>query len=785
MSTAMRPGWLWALCAAGFAVSVADAAAEAAGGVHPRVAILHGTYDHGRHQGEHDAALASLGWHATRYALTDADALVAALDRYDLVLGNPLFNYGPDARDLGVHGEAWRRFLERGGGLVLTDCNYPTCVDWLARLGPGWALAAAPCSAGAPATAPAPVHPVLCVPNPWIPANSWQHLDPTGSGWEAAARCGDGHAVVAVQRLGKGLVVVTSQWPARATHLENVWTALQLQRQDLAVTRFEMTPPGLGPGRAVLGLRRLAGEPAAVRLRLEVIPDGAAPQIAEGKPATIAAAGEAQLELDYRITGLRGPVRLALTLETPAARLTLADRKAVLPPLLAVRVKQPLYRGTALASAWPGAVALGVRVVPDQEDPQALSLAAELQAPDGQTAARQTAATTAGEETEVRLPLANPAAGTYTAQVRLVQGNRDLAVAKAPIEVLAATPPAVVIDEGLRLIVDSKPFFPLGMYHVGEADLPAVAALGINTVQGWGGDLDRARRFLDAAQALGLKVLLEMGGLVTETVDEGAIKAHVAAFAQHPALLAWYVRDEPGPDLHSAVHQAAELFRVLDPRHPTYMVSCRPAEFGEQAQLADIFAVDPYPLPGGQVAMVAQWAQQAWTATKEERPVWIIPQTHDQSSYGKEAPERGANRPTAAQQRCMTWLALVHQARGLIWYTWDDGPNMGTKFHPDQQKELTELTKEVSTFTPALLAGALRTFTAAEDRVHGLVCTAPEGRYLVVVNAAPDPVSTAFGVAEAAEGQSFTAMGPEPGLQAQGRRVSLQLAPLAVHVYRF
>jgi hypothetical protein len=183
--------------------------------------------------------------------------------------------------------------------------------------------------------------------------------------------------------------------------------------------------------------------------------------------------------------------------------------------------------------------------------------------------------------------------------------------------------------------------------------------------------------------------------------------------------------------------------------------------------------------------MVAQWADLASAAARGERPVWIIPQAHDQSSYERKAPERGATPPTAAQQRCMTWLALIHGAKGLVWYTWDDGPDMGVKFHPSQQKELKELLSEVAPIAPVLLAEPVRRFTAGDGKVHGLVCSAPAGRLLVLANASSDAVSAVFDVEEASADQSFDAIPGGPGPKAQGKRLTVDLAPLAVQLYRF
>jgi hypothetical protein len=367
----------------------------------------------------------------------------------------------------------------------------------------------------------------------------------------------------------------------------------------------------------------------------------------------------------------------------------------------------------------------------------------------------------------------------------LWRGDTVVATVAPPLALLPDRPGTVVIDAQMNLRVDGKPFFPLGMYHVGEAELPAVAALGLNTVQGWGGDLERARRFLDTAQANGLKVLLEMGGLVDTQVHTDAIEAHVKAFQDHPALLAWYVRDEPSAGQQAVVRAAAELFHRLDRTHPTYVVSCSPSDFAAQAELADIFAVDPYPLPGGPITMVAQWAEAAWKATQGRRPVWLIPQAHDQSSYGEIAPKRGANPPTPAQERCMVYQCLVHGAKGLVWYTWDDGPNMGLKYHPALQSTLRELCTEINALAPLLLSGTQRQFSTSEGKVHGLVCVAPAGRRLIVVNTAAEPVTAAVEVGEAPPGALFSPLAGGPDAQGRDGRLTLTLEPLEVRTLGF
>jgi len=747
-----------------------------------KVAVLHGTFDNFRHRDEHDAVLKQLGWQFTKYPCTELARLVGDLGQYDLVLGNPLFNYG-EVQDFGAHAAEWRAFMERGGGIVLSDCNYATCVDWLAKLGDTFKAGVEGCKAQQSATESAPRHSLHFLPYELRAGNSWAHMVLTGGGWEVISRCGDGNVVAAVQRVGKGFAFVASGWPLGAEALQNVWANLCLQRLGLAAMAFAMPELTVGSAEVRLGLRNGAAAPAEVTLDLEVTPEGAAP-VRFTNRQSVAARGEAALRLPYRLS-VRGKAGARLTLTSGGATTTLLKRHAVLPELLSVRLASPAYRGLALASRPPAKVVLGVAVTPDKEDLRKLSLSVQVRDAAGKQLARQSVGRLPGREFEQAVAVPKLPAGDYSVRAELTEGRRRLAVAKTSLSVLAEAPSQVLLADDLNTIVGGKPFFPLALYHVGLDDLPKVAALGLNAVQGWGGNVDRARQYLDAAQANGLKVLLEMGGLVGETVNTAAIEEHVRALKDHPALLVWYVRDEPAPALHDSVLQATELFHRLDRNHPTYLVSCIPNEFGNQAQLADILAVDPYPLPGGPVSRVAQWADLAWQATRREKPVWLIPQLHDQSSYNAQPPARGANPPTPAQERCMTYLCLVHGAKGIVWYPWDDGPNMGAKYHPPLQDELKRLCAEIHLLTPALLSATRRSFAAADGKVHGLVCGSGAERFLLLVNGTDEKLTATIELPEAKPRQELAGeFGGSRG-SLRGKRLPLGFEPLEVKVFRF
>jgi hypothetical protein len=297
--------------------------------------------------------------------------------------------------------------------------------------------------------------------------------------------------------------------------------------------------------------------------------------------------------------------------------------------------------------------------------------------------------------------------GDYTASVYALhrQGPRELVVERK----FHFTRPAgkIGITADNVTLLDGKPFFPLGAYHVRPADLQTVRDGGFNLAFSWTTTLLPTATppgdgvgYVEKCGAAGLKSV-GLGGITKE------IFAH---YRDNPDLLMWYVADEPGgpgegpDDLQRSYETCAES----DPTHPQFLLQNKPGEFFRYASACDIYATDPYPInrqAQASLENVASWTQGAVAAVFDRKPVYVALQcytTKAVSEAGK--PLDGAPRlPTAAEMRCMSYTALAAGARGLLYYAFDDsyynngairGVNLA-KEYPEFWGQLSAIVKEL------------------------------------------------------------------------------------------
>ena len=279
-------------------------------------------------------------------------------------------------------------------------------------------------------------------------------------------------------------------------------------------------------------------------------------------------------------------------------------------------------------------------------------------------------------------------------------------------------------------LVDGKPFFPFGFYHVSWSFTPEqraemvrdmgeggfnVAHVGIK-----GGELDSFGALLDEAQSVGVKICLEFG------MDQLQV---IAKYKEHPAVLTWNPGDEPdGQGVPPEVmFDRYDRFKQLDPNHLVYTTMCVPASYHRYVRGTDIAAPDPYPIPFAPVTMVWDTLSAAHReAAKFDTAVWAIPQCF--GTYGP-----WTRPPTAPELRVMTYLALLAQMKGIIYYTYAD-PGWKVKENPEQWEAAKALAAEVRVLAPALMDGKFTLLCEGRDGVYVGCWELGGTRYLMAAN---------------------------------------------------
>lgn len=267
------------------------------------------------------------------------------------------------------------------------------------------------------------------------------------------------------------------------------------------------------------------------------------------------------------------------------------------------------------------------------------------------------------------------------------------------------------------LIVNRKQFFPFGFYTYTpvHSTLPEEEVVkGFNMISPYQKILPQTfsdrKAYMDRCAQLGMKVhynLLSVSGgggvgskieELTEPQKRELLIREIEAMKDHPALLAWYVADEPNgfkikPDSLQKIYR---LVRELDPWHPVSIVFMAPFLSSRlYADALDIVMADPYPVPNAPISMVANAAGQLTAEFAGKRPVWIVPQAFGGGEWwGRE--------PSLQELRSMTYQSIIKGARGIQYFV-----RQGLNLFPKSTAawgECGRMAVEIAELTPWLLS---------------------------------------------------------------------------------
>lgn len=317
------------------------------------------------------------------------------------------------------------------------------------------------------------------------------------------------------------------------------------------------------------------------------------------------------------------------------------------------------------------------------------------------------------------------------------------------------------------LIVNKRQFFPFGFYCYSPVHptLPEEEAVrGFNMMSPYQKILpstfDERKAYMDRCAQLGMKVhynlLSVSGGGGVGSKPEGLswsdrktlLLNEIKTFRDHPALLAWYIADEPNghkipPDTLKFIYR---LIRENDPWHPQSIVFMAPFLASRQyIDALDIVMADPYPIPDSPLTLPGNVAGSLSSEFKGKKPVWIVPQ-----AFG--GGELWSREPTVQEIRAMTYQSLINGAKGIQYFI-----RQGLNLFPKSTilwNECGRMALEISEMTPWLLSDE-ETIKITSSSKNVIVTSGVHNGQLLILaaNKTNEPQTTKFSLAKPLSGK--------------------------------
>jgi hypothetical protein len=528
---------------------------------------------------------------------------------------------------------------------------------------------------------------------------------------------------------------------------------------DLTVTDWGQAISGANSLRWTLTNPGPGGLELAATLQVQS-PDEA-PRVQQQDLAPVAAAQTRSATMPYQFFQ-HGLHRLLLTVRQRGSGRLLAavGRNLPVAPLADLMVFKSQYRPDV-------ALRYRLNIPPERLGQMRLTVTLQpLEQP--QTLSEQRLAPPPALEGEVRFDTASLAAGQYRLHCALSEGEGPAQLKETLVfpvlRPAGAVQPLVTMREDNMLVVEGRPFFPLGIYEAPATDhhLGQLAAAGFNLCRLTAAPAGLPKA-LERFRQQGMRAWFVVGNLMELSTDAAMKRQRlgelVKAAGDDATLLLWESIDEPawGGANAEGLYEGYVALRTLDPRRPVWTNHAPRNLISTLAyynRATDLGGVDIYPVPEPQtqsnlpnktLSVVADETVKNLQAVNHEKPIFMVLQGF---GWGELQQRKGqqveAVLPTFAQSRFMAYDAIVRGANGLLWW----GTHYTRKPSPFFS-ELKMLVSELSRLQEVLAAPAypgedqarLTSDTPAVQYLHKL----QQGRNtLLIVNESAAEVTATF-----------------------------------------
>lgn len=355
----------------------------------------------------------------------------------------------------------------------------------------------------------------------------------------------------------------------------------------------------------------------------------------------------------------------------------------------------------------------------------------------------------AGVKASIPISLNDFAVGDNPITCKLMCDGQELAALNGRLTRLEHKANVVKIDYTTNsMIVDGRPFLPVGFYCDDNFGTLAEeeSMYGFNMISPYWSrstlrtpeEIAKVKDLMDRCASVGVKVIYHIERAcinLKEQAIEDVIRPEIEAFRDHPALLAWYIADEPeyhsvtGPQLQ-AVYQ---LVKKLDPYHPIGVCIAQLSAMPEFVPSMDFIMSDAYPIPHHPVTRVADSMDRASKGTNGSMPIWDIPQVFGGGEFW-------FREPTAKEVRVMTYLSIIHGATGIENFV--RRPPIGNPNSLVLWNECRNIAMELSQLAPAILSKeAAPKVTSGQENVRARAFMDRGVLYIIAANSVVQPAT--------------------------------------------
>lgn len=401
-------------------------------------------------------------------------------------------------------------------------------------------------------------------------------------------------------------------------------------------------------------------------------------------------------------------------------------------------------------------------------------------------------------ETEIIIDIKNLPVGTYIGRGIVIVGGKERLCEEYEIKKL---PPLekgieVKIDRYARcLLRDGKPYLPIGVgvssYHFNEYGvkgvLDKVVEWGfVNTILVWrwtdvskGLYPERLEEILNEAYARNLTVSVVLqsciapgGKVLTDPEKIREILEFIKRFRNHPALLSWYIFDEPVL-VKEETKKFYNLVKEADPYHPVWLNGYDIGNLKTHLESTDIDSITYYPVPIRPVSSVTMVARELGRCTSW-RPIHMWIQAWGARSYDC------YREPSVQELTSMVYQALVSNVKAITYYTENLRPNSYILL-----QHLASIKKEIDTLSQVILTSLpARQPKILSSDVEGIMKFADNKWWIISVNKSETPTEATFILPDEIHTDKVQVLFESRQIKVENGKFKDKFAPFERHIYQ-